>query len=129
MRVLFSQPKHFNGEMMSFISQNLGSNSIILTLYYCQAFYIDRRITTDYNLENKFVYHEQSVDLLLIKLKRIGITHVYLSDNDYSTREVLWQKNFSETLILSKEFKDTHLKEVYSSGDQHLFRIIYTTQH
>jgi len=125
-RYLFSHPEHLNSDMMIFIKNNLDKDSKILTLYFCNAFYVDRIMTTDYNLENKFIYHEKNIGKFLGKLGELGITHVYLSDSDYMRREDLWKKTFAETLILNDDFKNTYLELVFSSCDQHLFRINYT---
>ena len=126
-RRLFSKPYHCNVEMMNFIKNKLDKNSKILTLYYGHAFYVDRIMVASYYLERPFIFYEINIDKFLENLNNLGITHVYLSDIDYNYREPHFQKAFANTIMLNSDFKKTYLQDVFSSGDQHLFRIKYKT--
>jgi len=73
---LFSLTKHLNTGMVSFVRDQLKANDRILTLYYCHAYYVDKVMTIDYNLEKRFVHKEEDPEKLLSQLRALGITYL-----------------------------------------------------
>jgi len=126
-RTLFSKPKHMHREMMDYIKTELPPEAMILTMYYCNAYYVDRPMTIDYNLESRFMFSEKDPDKLAARLHALGITHVYLSDTDYQTREDVWRQKFAmdKTIMFTSSFQSKYLEPVITFGEQHLYLLKY----
>ena len=114
-----------NSKIRNYINNVLPSNSVILTLYFCHQYYINKPFYKDSRLRDKFVFIERNPLELLKKLKKYRTTHIYLNDKSYEAMRKLAPKSSDNTLLLDESFQRRYLEELISYNGQHLYRIVY----
>lgn len=119
--MLFDKPKtpHMNSMMLAQVSK-LPANARILALDSGNGYYVDRPL-----LKKGYVYDEADVDMFLHKCHTDKFTHIYYSDSG-----VKWYLDTIpnvQYVVLSH--KESVLKEVFRSGEQHLYEILYNPLH
>jgi len=110
---LFNNGTHMNYQMIEFV-KTLDESAQIATLDFGNAYYIPRPF-----VKHAYYYEILDINLLISRMKKDGLTHIYYSDN--AVKYLADNFNGGNKCILLQGIEKHMFTEVYQVGDQHLF--------
>jgi len=117
-KVLFDKPGsvHMNSGMLKYVS-SLPDSSRILALDSGNGYYVDKPF-----LKKDYVYDESNIDEFIRDCKNDKFTHIYYSET--GIRQYLENPKIN-TLFVILKYKEKYLGNHFSSGNQHIYEILY----